>query len=117
MAEIIIGILSRRGILLDKIASQSYDCASSMFGQFNREQQKISGLLYYHVPYIPCQAHRLSIVKEHSYNSSLLIVELFNILDDIYVFFFSSTNRFATLKDELSLIENSLNIKNLPRTR
>lgn len=117
MAESIIGTLTRRGIPLDKLAFQSYDYASAMSGQFNGAQQKVSELLSRRVPYIPCQAHRLNTVIEHSCNSSLLIAELFNILEEMYVFFSSSTKRFAALKEKLSSIENSLNLRNLSRTR
>ena len=117
MAESIIGTLTRREIPLDKLAFQSYDYASAMSGQFNGAQQKVSELLSRRVPYIPCQAHRLNTVIEHSCNSSLLIAELFNILEEIYVFFSSSTKRFAALKEKISSIENSLNLRKLSWTR
>ena len=76
MTESIIGTFASKGILLDKIALQSYDYASSMSGQYNGAQQKISELLDPCVPHTPFQANRLNIVIEHSCNSSFSIVEL-----------------------------------------
>jgi hypothetical protein len=65
-ADIIIGTQSIRGIALDKLASQSYDYASAMSGQYNGAHQKVSEILDCCVPYILCQVHRLSIVAKHS---------------------------------------------------
>ena len=68
---------------------------------FDGVQQKVSELLDYHVSYILCQVQRLNNVIENCCNSSFLIVELFNVLKETFVFFASSTKRFAAIKQTL----------------
>jgi hypothetical protein len=54
---------------------------------------------------------------EHSCNASTVVGDLFSILEHLYVFFSSSTKRYAHLKCKLLEIENSLQIRNLSKTR
>ena len=100
MTGSIIGTLSSRGILLNELALQSYDYAIVMSGQFNGAQQKISELLDRSLPKIPCQIHALNIAIEHSCDSSLMIVELLNILDNI-------TRSFLHLQSILPPLKNN----------
>ena len=46
-----------------------------------------------------------------------MIQELFNVLQELYVFFSGSTKRHAVLSDHLAPIENSLQLRNLSKTR
>jgi len=62
-----------------------------MSGQFNGAQQKISEAIGRKIPYIPCKAHRINTFIEHACDSSLIISDLFSIVQELYVFFSSST--------------------------
>lgn len=113
----ILACLNRNGININGLCFQSYDFASVMSGQYNGVQQKISEIIEHSVPYIPCQDHRINTAVEHCCNSSVLIRELFNYLEELFVFFTSSTKKNRILKETLSDIENKLNLKNLSKTR
>jgi len=88
-----------------------------MSGKINGTQQKLSELLGHTVLFIPCQAHRINTFLEHSCNSSVIVGDLFLVLEHMYVFFSSSTKRYAHLQKSLSEIENSLQLRNLSKTR
>jgi hypothetical protein len=88
-----------------------------MSGIFNGVQAKVQEKLSRQVPYIPCQAHRSNTVIEHSCEASIIISDLFDILENIYVFFSGSTKRYSVLSAELEVIENALKLKNLSKTR
>lgn len=99
------------------LAFQSYDYASNMSGLRHGAQAEIERKLQRKVPHIACQAHRTNTVVEHACESSPVIQELFNILQELYVFFSGSTKRHAVLSDHLAPIENSLQLRNLSKTR
>ena len=72
------------------------------------------------VPYIPCQAHRCNTantVVEHACESSHIIRELFNILQELYAFFSESTKRHAIIAKHLEQVENCLQLRNLSKKR
>lgn len=77
----------------------------------------LSQIVGHCIPYIPCQAHRLNTFIQHSCNSSLIVAELFNTLEALYVFFSSSTKRNKYLENMLSDIEGSLKLRNLSKFR
>lgn len=116
-AQQILDTLYSYHIDVSKLAFQSYDFASAMSGKFNGTQKKISDLLGREIPYVPCQAHRTNTAIEHCSKSSRLVTDMFNILEELYVFFNSSTKRYQTLNANLQQIENSLSLKNLSKTR
>ena len=86
-----------------------------MSGEFNGAQKNLSELVGREIPYIPCQAHRCNTVIEHSYNASVIVREMFEILQALYVFFTSSTKRFQPLKDQIIKVENCLMLRNRGR--
>ena len=71
-----------------QLAFQSYDFASNISGHTNGAQALVSQKLERKVPYIPCQAHRCNTVVEHACNCSHLVTEMFNVMEDLYDFFF-----------------------------
>ena len=77
---------------------QSYDFASNMSGVHNGVQR-----LNRKVAYIPCQAHRCITVVVHVCESSRIIQELFNILQELNVFFSGSTKHHAVVAKHLKL--------------
>ncbi len=58
-----------------------------MSGKFNGAQQKLNEIVRRTVPYVPCQAHRTNTALEHSSNASFIVSDMFNILEEIYIFF------------------------------
>jgi hypothetical protein len=84
-----------------------------MSGEFNGTQHNVSEILGRKVPFIPCQAHRINTVLNHSCNASFLIFDMFSIMQELYIFFSYSTKRFGTLFTKLNEIENTLQLKNL----
>jgi len=59
-----------------------------MSGKINGTQQKLTDIVGYKIPFIPCQAHRLHTVLEHSCSSNVIIGDLFSCLEKLYIFFF-----------------------------
>jgi len=117
VAERIYEVLVENGLLVQNIAFQSYDYASSMSGRINGTQQKLSELAGHMIPFIPCQPHRLNTFIEHSCDASILISDLFSTLENVYVFFSASTKRHIHLKSKLVTLENTSQLRNLSKTR
>lgn len=116
-ANEILKMLSDNDIDTSKLSFQSYDFAASMSGCFNGTQKKMSEKVGHNVIFIPCQAHRTNTAVEHSCRASTIISDTFDILEELYVFFSSSTKKFHRLKTKLEGIENSILLKNLSKTR
>lgn len=83
---------------------QAYDNASNMSGKFKGLQALIKqkNPLAVHVP---CETHTLNLTVCHSAESSEIVVHFFLFLQNVYVFFSSSTSRWDILtqflKDDL----------------
>jgi len=97
IAETIESVLVNNELPPKNVAFQSYDFASSMSGKINGTQQKLSELLGHTVLFIPCEAHRKNTFLEHNCNASVIVGDLFLILEHMYVFVSSSTKRYAHL--------------------
>lgn len=108
---------NKNGLDLGHIAFQSYDFASNMSGHLRGTQAMVSEIVGHNIPYIPCQAHRLNTFVEHSCNASIIVGELFNTLESLYVFISSNTKRGGYLEKKLADIESSLKLRNLSKTR
>lgn len=117
IAKYIYDSLIKHNINTDNVAFQSYDFASNMSGHNKGAQRFFTELVGHSVPYIPCQAHRMNTFIEHSCDASPIIGELFNVLENIYVFFSFSTKRFKDLADRMKEIEGSLQLRNISKTR
>jgi hypothetical protein len=89
-AKQIIEILNKNCLSTDNLVFQSYDYASNMSGQFNGTQAKLSELVGHNIFYIPSQAHRMNTFLEHACNSSLIVSDMIDNLETIYVFFSAS---------------------------
>ena len=90
-ANEIITTLNSQTLDTNELCFQSYDFTASMSGQFNGAQKKLQEKLNKKIPYVPCQGHRTNTVVEHSCNASVIVKEMLNILESLYVFFSSST--------------------------
>ncbi len=119
IADCIQSVLNSSQITTDNLVFQSYDMAANMSGQFQGAQQIISEKVGHEVYFTPCQAHRTNTAIEHCCraDTSSIIANMFNILEELYTFFSGSTKRFSLLKTNLEDVENSLNLKNLSKTR
>ena len=116
-AQDIVSTIEKRGLNTKDLCFQSYDFAAAMSGEFNGAQKKLSDIVGRDIPYIPCQAHRCNTVIEHSCNASVIVREMFDILQALFVFFTSSTKRFQPLKEEVTKVENCLMLRSLSKTR
>ncbi|CAB4034413.1 zinc finger MYM-type 1-like, partial [Paramuricea clavata] len=116
-AKDILFTIEQCGVDSNDLRFQSYDFAAAMSGEFNGAQQKLSEIVGRDIPYIPCQAHRCNTVIEHSCNASVIVREMFDILQALFVFFTSSTKHFQPLKEEITKVENCLMLRNLSKTR
>ena len=116
-AQDILSTIKQRGLNTEDLCFQSYDFAAAMSGKFNGAQKKLSEIVGRDIPYIPCQAHRCNPVIEHSCNAGVIVREMFDILQALFVYFTSSTKRFQPLKEEITKIENCLMLRNLSKTR
>ena len=116
-ASDILKSLEDRGLKTSELVFQSYDFASNMSGVYNGARAEVEKKLNRKVAYIPCQAHRCNTVVEHACESSHIIQELFNILQQLYVFFSGSTKRHAVIAKHLKTVENCIQLRNLSKTR
>ncbi|KAL4085391.1 hypothetical protein QTP88_027250 [Uroleucon formosanum] len=116
-AKQIIEILTQHSLGTDNLVFQSYDYASNMSGQFNGTQAKLSELVGHSVFYIPCQAHRMNTFLEHACNSSLIVSDMIDNLENLYVFFSASNKRYSVLNKQMDNVDNTLQLRNLSKTR
>ncbi|KAL4084673.1 hypothetical protein QTP88_027600 [Uroleucon formosanum] len=107
-AKQIIEILTQHSLGTDNLVFQSYDYASNISGQFNGTQAKLSELVGHSVFYIPCQAHRMNIFLEHACNSSLIVSDMIDNLENLYVFFSASNKRYSVLNKQMDNVDNTL---------
>ncbi|XP_071847578.1 uncharacterized protein [Apostichopus japonicus] len=109
--------MDKLGLNTAELCYQSYDFAAAISGKFSGAQKELSDIVGRKIPYIPCQAHRCNTVIEHSCNSSTLVCAMFDTIQELYVFFTSSTKKFQPLKDQVGEVEKSLMLRNLSKTR
>ena len=115
----IIDTLDNLQVSTDGMCFQSHDYAAAMSGKFNGVQRKLQDKLDRTVPYIPCLAHRTNTTVGHSCNAIPIMKDLFDVLEEIYVFFTSSTKRSASLNEFIKYLklDNTLQLRNLSKTR
>ena len=77
----IITTLNSQTLDTNELCFQSYDFTNSMSGKFKGAQRKLQEKLNQNIPYVPCQGHRTNTVVEHSCDASVIVKEMFNILD------------------------------------
>ena len=69
------------------------------------------------VRYIRCMAHRENLIVEHACSSSSIVRKMFEILQELYVFFTGGTKRVIAYKRALERAESMLKLRNLSMTR
>ena len=116
-AKDIVKSLEISNIPLSTIQFQTYDSTASMSGVHNGAQQKLNEILMRKIPYTKCVPHGLNLVIEHGCEATTLISKVYDILEQLFVFFTKSTKRNKELKDKLEQIENALKLRSLSKTR
>lgn len=92
---------------------QSYDNASNMAGIYSGLQAKIKELAPLGM-FVPCAAHSLNLVGTSAAESCNEACHFFMLLQELYVFFTSSTNRWERLMSE---VYKGKTLKKLSSTR
>jgi hypothetical protein len=100
-AQGILSSLNEKSIDTDNTVFQSYDYTSSMSGVFKRCQARMKEHLGRDVPYFPCLANRLNNTVEHSCEASVAVCKMFEILQELFFFFTSSTKRYSVFRDKV----------------
>ncbi|XP_065651119.1 52 kDa repressor of the inhibitor of the protein kinase-like [Hydra vulgaris] len=105
MYDGLINILNKYDLNIKNCRDQSYDNASAMSAKYNGLRSKIlkNNKL---ASWIPCATHSLNLVGKAAAECCTAAVEIFDFLEQLYVFFTASTKRYELLVKALSL-ENS----------
>lgn len=90
MAEAVLDFLKSHGMIILDCRSQTYNNASNMTGIYKGLRSLIIALNSL-AEFVPCGAHSLNLVLEHSAGSSSEIVRFFMFVQNIY--FFLQTNK------------------------
>ena len=116
-AQGILAALDENSISTANIVFQSYDYMSSMSGVFKGCQAKMKEHLGREVPYFP--SHCVNTAVEHSCGSSTAACHMFEILQEVFVFFTSSPKRYSVFHEKVSGgdVENALDLTNLSARR
>jgi len=102
MYDGLINILNKYDLNITNCRGQSYDNASAMSGKYNGLQSKIlkNNKL---ASWIPCATHSLNVVGKTAAECCTAAVEFFDFLQQLYVFFTASTERYELLVKALTL--------------
>lgn len=114
MYKAVSSFMEEHGLNIQDCRGQSYDNASNMSGKYNGLQAKIKQVSPY-AEYIPCFAHSLNLVGQSAAESCSDAVKFFLFVENLYVFFSSSTHRWKVLKEMLP--PDSPVVKQLSETR
>lgn len=114
LEQLVIEILNKWDIDIKKCRGQSYDNASNMSGKYSGLQSRIKQ----HSPnaeYIPCCSHSLNLVINTAAESSRTAILYFDFMQNLYVWFSASTQRWNVLHNHLR--QNACIVKKLSDTR
>lgn len=98
---------------------QSYDNASSMSGKYNGLQALVKEENNLAV-WIPCAGHSLNLVLQAAAGCCLKAVSFFDFLEELFVFFTASSNKFKILTESLNRADSEkciLVLKRISTTR
>lgn len=112
LSTFITNFLSNENISIYDMRGQGYDNGANMKGKHNGLQKKILDINP-RAFYVPCAAHSLNLVINDAAKASLEINNFFTLIQEIYVFFSSSTYRWQILMKECP----SLTVKPVSETR
>ncbi|XP_013773529.1 uncharacterized protein LOC106458557 [Limulus polyphemus] len=95
-------VLCEHKLSLENIRSQSYDNAFNMKGS-EKELQAVFKNVNRYTDYVPGAAHSLNFVGEKAVSTVPEVVDYFGILQQLYVFFSGSPQRWGILKTQGNL--------------
>lgn len=98
LQEIVLNNLKQLGLDIENCRGQSYDNAVNMSGKYNGLRARIRTLSPTAV-YVPCTNHSLNLVFNFACEVCSQAVDYFNLVQNIYTFFSSSTHRWQKLKE------------------
>ncbi|KAL4090089.1 hypothetical protein QTP88_024990 [Uroleucon formosanum] len=100
LALCLLNFLKENGINIENCRGQSYDNASNMSGTYTGMQAEIKKCNSF-IDYIPCIAHSLNLVGQSAVDCCVEAVSFFGFVQEVYNFFFASTQRWDILKKTL----------------
>lgn len=112
LLNFVLDLFSELNLNIQNLRGQGYDNGSNMRGKHNGLQKKILEINN-RAFYVPCSAHSLNLVVNDAANVTHETVNFFNIIQEIYVFFSSSTKRWSVICKHLP----DLKLKALSATR
>lgn len=95
IADTVLKTIHEHGLDIKNCRGQSYDNASNMSGKYSGLQARIKEVSPL-AEYAPSSAHSLNLIGECAADSSPESTAFFCLMQNIYVFFSSSTNRWMT---------------------
>lgn len=112
MTEVILQKLKEMDIPISDMRGQGYDNGANMRGHKSGVQARIRNINS-RAFYVPCNAHSLNLVLNDSASCCLEAVLFFNTIQETYVFFSASTQRWGILLKHVK----HLTVKPLSQTR
>ncbi|CAF3375987.1 unnamed protein product [Rotaria sp. Silwood2] len=114
---LLVKVLEKKGISLEKIIGQCYDNAPNMGGVNKGVQACVNKHFNREIIHIPCSAHSSNLTIEHACDCSIEYTNLFMILQELYNYFTMSMKRYYLLRKELGKSPYGLSLKSLSDTR
>lgn len=112
LLNFVLNLFSQLNLDIQNLRGQGYDNGSNIRGKHNELQKKILEINN-RAFYVPCSAHSLNLVVNDAANISHETINFFDIIQEIYVFFSSSTKRWSIICKHLPDIK----LKALSATR
>lgn len=112
LSDCLLNILAELKLNINDLRGQGYDNGANMRGKHNGVQKKILQINP-RAFFVPCSAHSLNLVVNDAAKMSFEIIDFFNIVQELYVYFSVSTKRWNILKKNIS----NLTLKPLSNSR
>lgn len=116
---LIVDTLKSDSIDIKKCRGQGYDGAANMKGKYNGLQAQIRKLSK-NADYVHCAAHNLNLVLNDAVKNITVLVNFYDLIQSIYVFFSESLPRWQNLNDAIDEVgrkKAAVTLKKLNPTR
>ncbi|XP_067135095.1 zinc finger MYM-type protein 1-like [Centruroides vittatus] len=97
LEKVILEFLNNIDLDITNCRGQSYDNAFNMSGKYKGLQSRIKQHIF-SAHFIPCANHSLNLIGNAAAESCMEMTTFFNIVQELYVFFSSSTHRWNALQ-------------------